>query len=106
MSTNPLLQSSPYAEDRGNLIGRDPRKLSLDAISVPPMLAAQAIRAKCLDCCGDQPGEVRKCVATGCPLWAFRMTGRLPPKLKAAALGKDADDDAPQGGEMAPEVVA
>jgi hypothetical protein len=33
----------------------------------------KVIRAKCVDCCGGQVGEVRKCVATTCPLWSFRM---------------------------------
>jgi hypothetical protein len=36
-----------------------------------PML--QTIRAKCLDCCCDQPGEVRICRITSCPLWPYRM---------------------------------
>jgi hypothetical protein len=33
----------------------------------------RVIRAKCVDCCAGQPGEVRKCVATTCPLWPYRM---------------------------------
>src|SRR5215472_16981242 len=33
----------------------------------------QVIRAKCLDCCGDQPSEVRFCTATRCRLWLYRM---------------------------------
>ena len=33
----------------------------------------KAIRAKCLDCCADQPKEVRLCPLTRCPLWPFRM---------------------------------
>jgi len=35
-----------------------------------------AIRAKCLDCCGGQPIEVRLCVAFDCPLWSCRMGSR------------------------------
>ena len=38
---------------------------------------AKAIRKKCLDCCVFQAGEVRKCVAVGCPLWPYRM-GKNP----------------------------
>jgi hypothetical protein len=36
------------------------------------MSPIQAIRAKCLDCSVDQPGEVRLCEAVKCPLWPFR----------------------------------
>jgi len=41
----------------------------------------KAIRAYCLDCAG-RPAEVRKCVATLCPLWPLRM-GRWPGRLGA-----------------------
>lgn len=34
---------------------------------------SKAIRLKCLDCCCGQAAEVRKCPATSCPLWRFRM---------------------------------
>ena len=34
---------------------------------------SQAIRAKCIDCCGGQPYEVKKCTVTSCPLWNYRM---------------------------------
>ena len=34
---------------------------------------SKAIRLKCLDCCCGQAAEVRKCPATLCPLWRFRM---------------------------------
>lgn len=34
---------------------------------------AQAIRAKCLDCCCDYPPEVRNCEIKNCPLWIYRM---------------------------------
>lgn len=33
---------------------------------------AARIRAKCLDCCVYQPGEVRMCPSKDCPLWIFR----------------------------------
>lgn len=41
---------------------------------VSPM---QAIRRKCLDCCGNQPSEVKLCETVTCPLWPFRA-GRHP----------------------------
>jgi hypothetical protein len=57
------------------LIGRDPRRMAqheLRAMGHEPMSATAAIRARCLDCCGS-PDEVRKCVATACPSWPWRM---------------------------------
>ena len=33
----------------------------------------QAIKAKCLDCSGGIRAEIRRCPATSCPLWPFRM---------------------------------
>ena len=33
----------------------------------------KAIRAKCLECCYEQVGEVRLCESSDCPLWAYRM---------------------------------
>ena len=33
----------------------------------------KAIRLKCLDCCGGNNAEVRRCPATNCPLWRYRM---------------------------------
>lgn len=33
----------------------------------------KAIRLKCLDCCCGNSAEVRRCLATGCPLWRYRL---------------------------------
>ena len=44
----------------------------------------KAIRAKCLDCCLDQPTEVRLCEAKNCPLWEYRM-GHRPKEDKQVA---------------------
>lgn len=33
----------------------------------------KVMRAKCIDCCGGELGEVRKCTAVSCPLWPYRM---------------------------------
>ena len=37
----------------------------------------KAIRARCLDCCCDQPEEVKLCAAQNCALWPLRF-GRDP----------------------------
>lgn len=37
----------------------------------------KAIRAKCLDCSGFQPSEVRRCEITECPLFPYRL-GKNP----------------------------
>ena len=57
-------------------IGRDPRTCSQDELnrwghSSSPVLSI--IRAKCLDCVGESPSEIRKCTAVSCPLWPYRM---------------------------------
>ena len=41
----------------------------------------KAIRAKCMDCCCNQVGEVEKCPAEDCPLYPFRM-GKNPFRTK------------------------
>ena len=71
-----LLEPSPFEIDRGMRIGRDPRKVTLNefeqtGIAGHPLL--EVIRAKCLDCCGEQVEEVRKCIAFTCPNWPYRM---------------------------------
>lgn len=40
----------------------------------------KAIRAKCLECSGNQPSEVRNCLITECPLYPFRM-GKNPNRV-------------------------
>ena len=83
--TNPLLEPSPYAVDDGELIGRDPREVTVEEFreEVPkPVWGLDAVRAKCLDCAHSSV-EVRKCVQTTCPLWPLRM-GAVPINLKRA----------------------
>jgi len=41
------------------------------------MTPLQAIHAKCVDCCGGDTSEVKKCPAKGCPLHPFRR-GKKP----------------------------
>jgi hypothetical protein len=33
----------------------------------------EAIRARCIDCCGYERGRVAECEAEDCPLYPFRM---------------------------------
>jgi hypothetical protein len=71
-----ILLEAPFAVDGGELIGRDPRSISVGelqqaGIDGAAMLAV--IRARCLDCCVYQPEEVRKCVSVACPNWPYRM---------------------------------
>ena len=61
-------------------IGRDPRQVTQDellAAGHKPMSPLKALRLRCLDCCAEQPSEVRRCTAVGCPSWPFRM-GNAP----------------------------
>ena len=71
-----LLETSPFDADGGEEIGKDPRSLTpgeLKAAGLEKIVGMRAIRAKCLDCCGYNPAEVRKCIAFDCALWALRM---------------------------------
>jgi hypothetical protein len=68
----------PGPED--HYVGRDPRQMSpgeLTAMGHKRHSPIDAIRAKCLDCCGGSTNEVRRCVAVICPNWPFR-TGQNP----------------------------
>lgn len=45
------------------------------------------VRAKCLDCCCDQPGEVALCPIERCPLYTVRLgKDPNPRKLSDAEL--------------------
>jgi len=37
----------------------------------------KAVRENCLDCCGNNRAEVRRCSSVGCSLWVYRL-GRNP----------------------------
>lgn len=89
---NPLLEISPYEIDKGNSIGRDPRKLTGEDFAqagVELHVPRKAIRLACLNCAGGQEAEVRKCVAVTCPLWGMRMGG-LSRELRRAIKAKEA----------------
>ncbi|MCK4462809.1 MAG: hypothetical protein KAU58_00690 [Candidatus Omnitrophica bacterium] len=45
----------------------------------------KAIRAKCLDCCGNHPSQVRKCDISDCPLFIYRLGHN--PKRKGIGAG-------------------
>jgi hypothetical protein len=71
-----LLEKSPYGVDGGELVGRDPRSIpagEFQRAGIDGVAILAVVRAKCLDCCGYQPEEVRKCVAVACPNWPYRM---------------------------------
>jgi hypothetical protein len=78
-----LLENSACRSDEGELVGKDPRDVPSQVLSLK--FSAQnrlkAIRAKCLDCCCGNAAEVRKCVAVDCPSWPFRM-GKDPFRKK------------------------
>jgi hypothetical protein len=92
----------------GTVVGRDPRRLSPDELRAlghrgKPLL--QAMRRRCVDCCGGKVDEVRRCTAVACPLWPYRM-GTDPwaaPAAKPAA--KPAVEPAAAAAERAPAVV-
>lgn len=48
----------------------------------------KAIQAKCLDCSGGIRAEVRRCPATNCPLWRYRLGNE-----KKAAEPTDTDTE-------------
>jgi hypothetical protein len=50
----------------------------------------KAIRAKCLDCTGNQPKEVRLCTCLSCPLWGYRM-GVRPDHTRALEANEEVE---------------
>lgn len=114
-------------EAGGLAIGRDPREMSradLESLGHGKQPLLKVIRARCLDCCCEQPSEVRKCTATRCANWPYRMgtdpwraepsearreAGRRLGARRAAAAenpgsGLDARDDSPPPEGMMPRV--
>lgn len=81
----------------GNDEGKNPKEVERHILEgqFPNQKMSRAIRAKCLDCCCGQESEVRRCTATRCALWPFRM-GVNPfsnRKGNASALRKVAPHD-------------
>ncbi len=81
----------PTESEHGNLVGRDPRKITTGewlASDLPLDVGLRAIRAKCLDC-ALTAREARLCVVTACPLWPLRM-GTKPKGFREARAQRDA----------------
>lgn len=57
----------------------------------PYMTPLQSIRAKCLDCCCEQPSTVRLCPMDDCPLWPYRM-GHNPNRKGIGGFKEDANE--------------
>jgi hypothetical protein len=70
-----LLEPSPGQADGGELVGKIPSEVPTEILSLNhgEKNPLKALRARCLDCCCDQPSEVRKCISVECPSWPFRM---------------------------------
>jgi hypothetical protein len=75
MNPELYLEPSPIRADGGFQVGKLPGSVELQDLRPlgHPERPTKAIRAKCRDCSGDNDTEIRKCVATGCALWPFRM---------------------------------
>jgi len=58
---------------------------TVKAANLTPM---RALRAKCLDCSGGSPMEVKYCVIPECPLWAYRF-GKRPEGVESKYLDPD-----------------
>ena len=59
------------------LIGRDPRQMSVNELNALGHVAKtpkKLIREHCIECCGDMPAEVRRCVVVKCVFWPYRMS--------------------------------
>jgi hypothetical protein len=77
---------------QGHPAGRDPREMTRDELRAAghePMSPLQALRARCLDCCGHQEKEVALCAAVKCPSWPFRM-GTDPWRKPASEARREA----------------
>ncbi len=62
--------------DDGTPMGRDPRQMTaadLAECGIERTSRGDAIRSKCIDCCGGSQAEVRRCGMADCALWPFRM---------------------------------
>lgn len=54
----------------------------------------KSIRAKCLDCCGNNASEVRLCTVKKCPLSRYRM-GHRPSKDSLLADNTKSEKSSP-----------
>jgi len=94
----------------GTVVGQDPRRLSTDELRElghrgKPLL--QAMRRRCIDCCGGKKDEVRRCTAVACPLWPYRMgTDPWHPQAKPSAERERAQPAAPAPVAALPAITA
>lgn len=58
-----------------------PSPAHLRKLGHAPLKPIQALRARCIDCCGGSPKEVKLCACKKCPSWPFRL-GEDPWKKK------------------------
>ena len=76
---NNLTTSPELAADSGAWRNANPGPHYTDPNEL--LAPVKAIRAKCLDCTGEQPKEVRMCPSYYCPIWPYRMGARPTSKL-------------------------
>jgi len=86
---NSLLEISVAQTDRGKLVGKAPKDIPMEILTQKfrAKTPLKALRARCLDCCCGDASEVRKCTATDCASWPFRL--RTDPFRKKATLSDD-----------------
>lgn len=76
----------------GEVVGKDPRRMKqedLRATGHAPCSVIEAVRLRCLDCCGGSAQEVRYCTARKCPSWPFRM-GTNPWRKERPPMNEEA----------------
>ena len=102
-----FLEPSPYADDGGEKIGIDPRKIPVSILRElgHPESYPKIIRAICLACVYT-PSEIRKCVMYDCPAWPVHMRvnvfHRSRVEIQQSADAEDEDPTSgPPGGEDA-----
>ena len=54
-----------------------------------------AIRLQCLECCGWQSAEVRRCHIKDCPLWPYRLVGKPAPAEGEASVTGSPESETP-----------
>lgn len=74
----------PHASAKGDLVPRLKKTGTIhdtltgyDFREDEPLQRAKAIHMKCLECCGGNSAEVRRCEITDYPLWPWR-SGKQP----------------------------
>lgn len=57
------------------------------------MTPLKAIRLKCIDCCGGQRLEPKRCSARDCPLWEYRLGHNPKRKGRGGAFSSHVESD-------------